>query len=339
MNRRIANPGNIRTKPAVAAAVPSPKPRVPARPRRGLRPWREQHAQSFRSSLSRIKARPWATTLTLLVMSLALTLPLLLWLLLDNARVLGGNLDDARAVSVFLKPGLDAPAAQAFAEKLRRRADVAEVTLKTPEQGLEEFRAQSGFADALKVLQSNPLPTVLIVMPKPQGTEGGAAPPLVVELERESVVDLVQYDALWRQRLDAILVFTARAAAVLATLLALAALLVVGNTVRMDISSRADEITVVQLLGANNAFVRRPFLYTGLVYGAVSGLLALLTVVIVEIALSAPLGELTSSYGHRFAVHGLTILQALALFAASAVLGWLGAWLATSRHLASGQPQ
>jgi cell division transport system permease protein len=339
MNRRVAHPANVRTKPAATAAASPAQPRAAARPRRrGLRPWREQHAQSFRSSLIRIRARPWATTLTLLVMSLALTLPLLLWLLLDNARALGGNLEDARAISVFLKPGLDAAAAQAFAEKLRRRTDVAQVTLKSPEQGLDEFRNQSGFADALKILQSNPLPSVLIVMPRLQGTEAGAAPPLVAELERESDVDLVQYDALWRQRMDAILVFTARAAAVLATLLALAALLVVGNTVRMDISSRADEITVVQLLGANNAFVRRPFLYTGLVYGAVSGLLALLTVVIIEFALSGPLGELTSSYGHRFAVHGLSAVQALALLAASAVLGWLGAWLATSRHLASGQP-
>jgi cell division transport system permease protein len=338
MNRRVSPVGNVRAKPAVPKPVPRETTRAPKPARPRLRAWREQHVQSFRSSLGRLAARPGATALTLLVMSLALTLPLLLWLLLDNARALGGNLDDARAISVFLKPNLDAAAAQAFAASLRTRADVVQVTLKTPAQGLEEFRNQSGLADALKVLQANPLPTVLIVTPKLD--EPANSPPLLIgELERAADVDLVQYDALWRQRLDAILQFTARAAAVLAILLALAALLVVGNSVRLDILSRADEITVVQLLGANNAFVRRPFLYSGLCYGAVSGLLALLLIVIVELALAGPLSQLTASYDHRFAVHGLSAAQGLGLIAASAVLGWLGAWLATSRHLARGQPR
>lgn len=338
MNRRKPN-GRAREPAAPPVAPVRETARTPTRARPGLRAWREQHAQSFYSSLGRLAARPWASTLTLLVMSLALTLPLLLWLLLDNARALGGNLDDARAISVFLKTDLNAAAAQAFAVSLRSRGDVAQVVLKTPEQGLQEFRNQSGFADALKVLQTNPLPTVLIVTPKVDALAKNAPPPLVAELERDVGVDLVQYDALWRQRLDAILEFSTRAAAELAILLALAALLVVGNTVRLDILSRADEITVVQLLGANNAFVRRPFLYSGLCYGVVSGLLALLTIGIVEIALARPLGQLTASYDHRFAVHGLSGGQALALIATSAVLGWLGAWLATTRHLALGQPQ
>ncbi len=272
-------------------------------------------------------------------MSLALTLPLLLWLLLDNARALGGSVDDARALSVFLKPELDAAATQAFVAKLRQRSDVASVVVKTPDEGLEEFRHQSGFADALKVLQSNPLPSVLIVTLQAQAVPGQGAPALVTELEHEADVDLVQYDALWRQRLDAILGFTARAAAVLAILLVLAALLVIGNTVRLDISGRAEEIAVVRLLGASNAFVRRPFLYTGLCYGIGSGALALLLIGAVELALSTPLAQLASSYDHRFAVHGLGVAQACELVVASALLGWIGAWLATSRHLALAQPR
>ncbi len=289
MNRRKPN---ARIKEPAAAPMPAARaaPRAPKRTRPRLRAWREQHAQSFYSSLGRLAARPWASALTLLVMSLALTLPLLLWLLLDNARALGGNLDDARAISVFLKADVDAAAAQTFATSLRARSDVAQVILQTPEQGLQDFRNRSGFAEALNVLQSNPLPSVLIVTPKLAGLAKGAPPPLVAELKKQSGVDLVQYDALWRQRLDAIIEFSTRAAAALAILLALAALLVVGNTVRLDILSRADEITVVQLLGANNAFVRRPFLYGGLCYGVVSGLLALLTIGIVEIALARPAG-------------------------------------------------
>jgi cell division transport system permease protein len=240
---------------------------------------------------------------------------------------------------VFLKPEVDVVAAQAFADMLRTRADVAEVTLKTPEEGLAEFRSQSGFADALKVLQSNPLPTVLIVTPKSAALPNREAPSIVDELAHDSRVDQVQYDALWRQRLDAILAFTARLAGVLAVLLGLAALLVVGNTVRSDIAGRAEEISVMQLLGADRAFVRRPFLYTGLWYGALSGLVALILIGAVEIALAGPLRQLTASYSERFAIHGLSIEQALALLGASTLLGWLGAWIATSRQLVLGHPQ
>jgi len=337
MNRRVtAAPAKVE-KSAVPA--PAPAPRTNARERPRARAWREHHSRSFRASLQRLTERPGATALTLLVMSLALCLPFLLWLLLDNARALGGHLDDARGIGVFLKPEVDAASATSLAEMLRQRADVAEVTIRTPEEGLAEFRNQSGFADALKVLQSNPLPTVLIVTPKITAASARGAPTIVDELAHDRHVDQVQYDALWRQRLDAILGFTARLAGVLAILLGLAALLVVGNTVRNDIAGRAEEISVMQLLGADRAFVRRPFLYIGLWYGALAGLCALILIGVVEIALATPLGQLTSSYGGRFAIHGLSIVQALALLGVSVVLGWLGAWIATSRQLRLEQPQ
>jgi cell division transport system permease protein len=335
MNRRVVTTAIRAEKPA----APAPAPRPPARERSRSRAWREHHSRSFRASLQRLAERPGATALTLLVMSLALCLPFLLWLLLDNARALGGHLDDARGIGVFLKPELDAAAATSFADELRRRADVAEVAIKTPEQGLAEFRSQSGFADALKVLQSNPLPTVLIVTPKAAAAPSHGAPAIVDDLAHDKRVDQVQYDALWRQRLDAILAFTARLAGVLAALLGAAALLVVGNTVRSDIAGRAEEISVMQLLGADRAFVRRPFLYTGLWYGALAGLVALILIAVVEIALSTPLATLTASYDQRFAIHGLSLIQALALLVASVALGWLGAWIATTRQLSFGRPQ
>ncbi|MDE1886130.1 MAG: permease-like cell division protein FtsX, partial [Xanthomonadaceae bacterium] len=222
-----------------------------------MRAWREQHLYSLFSSLGRLAARPWATALTLAVLGFALALPLLFWLLLDNARGLAGNVGEAGAISAFLKPGTDVTAVQAFAARLRARADVAAVTVKTPEQGLDEFRERSGFADALKVLHYNPLPAVLIV--DPRGDPG----PLAAQLRADPAVDQVQYDAQWRQRLNAILVLALRGAQVLAGLLALAALLVIGNTVRQDIAGRSEEIAVMQLLGAEAGFVRRPFLYSG----------------------------------------------------------------------------
>jgi len=202
---------------------------------------------------------------------------------------------------------------------------------------LAEFRSRSGFADALQVLHYNPLPVVLIVMPRV--LPGDGAPALVADLKGEPAVELVQYDAQWRQRLNAILAVVQRIAAVVAALLAFAALLVIGNTVRLDIQSRRDEIGVVQLLGASDGFVRRPFLYTGFWYGIFSGAVALMVVGVVQWALAAPLTQLAASYGDHFALRGLSLDVALGVVSASAALGWLGAWLAASRHIALGRPQ
>jgi len=232
---------------------------------------------------------------------------------------------------------LDATAIEAEANRLRARPDVAAVEVKTPEQGLAEFRSRSGFADALAVLHYNPLPAVLVVALR--ASAGEAAPALVEELRRDPAVDLVQYDAQWRQRLNAIVATVARGAGVVALLLALAALLVIGNTVRLDIQGRRDEIGVMQLLGASDGFVRRPFLYTGFWYGMLAGVMALILIGLVEWALAAPLARLVASYDRQFDVHGVSLPAMLAVLGASAALGWLGAWLAASRHIASGQPR
>jgi cell division transport system permease protein len=327
-------PGGNRLKPT----APAPRAAERAAPRRrfAFSSWRDQHLYSLFSSLGRLLARPWATALTALVMGLALALPLLFLILLDNARALSGGWQDAREITVFLKPGADADASAALAGKLRTRSDVVAVKQTTPEQGIEEFRAMSGFADALDVLQFNPLPHVLVVTPK--AVREADEPAVIAELRREPNVDLVQYDAAWRRRLGAILGLSQRSVLVLAGLLALATLLVVGNTVRLDIQSRAEEIAVMHLIGASPGFVRRPFLYTGVWYGLFSGVLALLVVFAVQWALRAPVDQLLESYDHRFMLRGLEPLAAVSVPFVSAVLGWLGAMLATARHLAEAHP-
>jgi len=330
MNRRIEK---NRPKPV----APEPRRSLSVTPF-SLRAWREQHLYSFFSSLGRLAARPWATGLTLAVLSLALALPLLFWLLLDNASDLGGHIDDARAISVFLKADVDANAANTLAERLRGDAQVGGVVVKSPEQGLEEFRSRAGFADALKVLHYNPLQALLIVSPRPT-LAAAATTALAEQLRADAAVDLVQYDAQWRQRLSAILRLAERGAAVLAGLLALAALLIVGNTVRLDIQGRAEEIAVMQLLGADDGFVRRPFLYTGLWYGMFAGVVSLMLIITVEAVLAAPLAQLTASYDHRFDVHALPASAMLAALGASIALGWFGAFIAASRHIALGQPR
>ncbi len=326
------------------APAPAATPRRNARSQRTRTPWRarmaawrDQHVNSGFASLGRLADKPWATMLAVLVLGFALALPLLFFLVFDNARALSGGMREAREVTIFLKPGVDARAAGVIADELRRRSDVADVLLRTPEQGLEEFRELSGFGDALDALQGNPLPSVLVVAPRAAADAGD--PALVTEMKSDTRVDLVQYDATWRRRLSGILHFGERVVAVVAVLLALATLLVIGNTVRMDVQARSQEISVMQLMGASNGFVRRPFLYAGLWYGLFGSLLALVIVAAAQFALAGPVGRLIDSYANRFSLHGIGLLDAVIVVAASAALGWLGAFVATARHLAAGRPR
>lgn len=331
---------NVR-KPAAPTPVVSTAAAEPRRQRSSLRSrvgaWRDHHLYGFFSSLGRLAARPWATALTVLMLGFALALPLLFYIAFDNARVLSGGLREAREVTVFLKPTIATPAASAFASDVRKRDDVSDVIIKTPEQGLAEFRQLSGFGEALDILKDNPLPTVLVVTPRQLADEND--PPLVADLRNDKRVDFVQYDATWRRRLSDVLHFGERAVAVIAALLALATLLVIGNTVRTDIQGRANEIAVMQLIGAGSGFVRRPFLYTGLWYGLLGGAFALIVVIGAEWAIAGPLDRLLASYDHRFALRGLGAISALIVIGASSLLGWAGAYIATARHMAAGHPE
>ena len=312
-----------------------PRERAPLRVR--LAAWRDQHLYGLFSSLGRMALRPWSSALTVFVLGFALALPLLFWLVYDNARELSTGLREAREITLFLQPALDEAAATRFADELRGRAGVAAVTLRTPAQGLAEFRALAGVGEALATLGDNPLPSVLVVTPAAGSNPAAAG--LLAALDADTRVDLVQYDAVWRRKLSGILQLGARLVAVVSALLALATLLVIGNTVRMDIQARSAEISVMQTIGASNGFIRRPFLYAGFWYGVLGGLTALLLVAAVELALASPVRSLADSYAQGFALRGLDLRAAAALLGTSSLIGWLGAWRVTTRHLVAGRPQ
>src|SRR5690606_17288913 len=261
----------------------------------------------------------------------ALALPLGLWLVLANVARLSGEVQQSREISVFLQHDVDAARAEALANELRGRDDVASVELRTPQQGVEQLRA-AGLGDALDALDENPLPSVLVVGPR--GDEALLADSLAQLPEAE----LVQHDAVWRQRLDGWLRFGNRVALVLALLLGLGALLVVGNTVRLDIQSRREEIAVLQHLGATDGFIRRPFLYLGAWYGVAAGVIAIALLTVAALALRAPLAELAASYGSNFALGGFDPATALAVVAGAALLGWLGAGIVTGHYLRQTRP-
>lgn len=298
-----------------------------------LRAWREQHLHALVSSLGRLAARPVASGLTIGVMAIAIALPLGLALAMGNLERFSGSVAESREIGVFLDPGVGADRAGALARELEARDDVAGVRVRTPDEGLEEFRAMSDLAGAMEALDDNPLPYVLVVQPR---DDRGDA--LAEALRALPEAEVVQHDAAWRQRLSAWLAFGERLVQVVAVLLGLGVLLVVGNTVRLDIGSRAEEIGVLQHLGATDGFVRRPFLYLGAWYGLAAGLGALALLAAAGLALQGRLSALVASYGSQFTLAGPGWRGTVALVAGAAAMGWLGAWLATGHHLRQTRP-
>lgn len=317
--------------------MPSPAARRVTQAHHGrLTAWLAHHGRSLTASLGRLLGRPWATLLTVGVMALALALPLGLWLGVHNVQRLGAQVQAARTLTAFLKLDVDAAQAQALAQTLRQRPDVAAVAVVTPEQSLAQLRQRPDLAQAIDALGPEParaaLPSLLELTPS------GAEAPLAQTLATLPQIERVQYDALWQQRLQAWLAFGIRSVAVLAVLLGLGTLLVVGNTVRLDIQSRREEIGVLQLLGASDGFVQRPFLYLGAWYGLLAGAIALGLLTLAGLALTQPLAELAARYGSSFSLRGLNPLQAGAVLAGAAVLGWMGAAMVSGHYLRQTRP-
>ena len=301
-----------------------------------FRTWLAHHGFSVMASLGRLLRRPWSSLLTIAVMALALALPLALGLALQNLARLDGAVQAAHEVTVFLPPGTGAGEAEALARTLRARADVATVETVSPTQALARMRERPDLAAAIDALGEDAarsaLPAVLRVSAR------GDERALAAAVQAMPGVERVQYDAAWRQRLQAWLGFGIRIAQVLAVLLGLGALLVVGNTVRLDIQSRHEEIAVLQLLGASDGFVRRPFLYLGLWYGLAAGALALAILAAAGLALQAPLATLAAGYGSAFALQGLAWPEVAGVLAVAGLLGWLGAAAVAGHHLRQNRP-
>ncbi len=291
--------------------------------------WRDAHRRGLQSSLGRLLARPAASAMTVGVMGVALALPLCLALVLGELQRFSGSLRESREITVFLRTSVEADAAQQWTSRWRAAPGVAAITLRSPADGLDELRELDALGGTLDVLDYNPLPYVALVEPTADADDTG----LAAQLGALPEVDFVQHDAQWRRRLGAWLRLGQWVTAAAATLLGLGVLLVVGNTVRLDIQERAAEIATVRLLGASSAFIRRPFLYLGSAYGLLAGLLALAIAFGLQQTLAAPVSELVAEYAGQYRPAGLGPMTVAGSCAVAIVLGWLGAWIAVDHHL------
>lgn len=302
-----------------------------------LHHWRQHHAHVARESLGRLVRQPVSSLMTIAVIAIALALPLGLYALLSNAREAVGGLQNTQAsISLYLHEGTTDTALNALAERLLSRSDIARVETLTSDQALTEFRQLSGYGDTLDLLGNNPLPPVLTVTPR------HPEPDRVADLQHQLAalpeVAQAQADLAWVQRLAAIMELGQRLLLALALGLALAVLLVVGNTIRLAIESRRDEILIMKLLGATNGFVRRPFLYMGLWSGLGGGLAAGLLVTATLAWLNVPVTALAQAYQSHFSLSPLTLPDWLSLLALATSLGWIGAFVAVGRHLRTMEP-
>ena len=300
--------------------------------------WLARHAQTLLGSLGRIVQHPVATLMTMAVIAVALALPLFLDVFLQNLRTATSDWNQAFDISVYLDKQVPAARAQALAKEFRGRPDVANVRVITADEALTQFKAGSGFGHALDALTDNPLPDTLIVTPAlaastPEGTET-----LKQVLSAATGVQTVQIDTDWVKRLVALLDIMRRIVQLTGGLLGLGVMLVIGNTIRLDILNRRAEIEVMKLVGATDGFARRPFLYSGVWYGLGGGLLALILVSLAVALLAQPVARLAALYGSQFRLRGLGFGVSVTILVVSVALGWLGSWLAATRHIKQIEP-
>jgi cell division transport system permease protein len=301
--------------------------------------WLLRHVQALLGALGRLARNPLASVMTVFAIALALAMPLALKLMVDNLRLATGNFADAVDLTVYLKADVKLEKAQQLTRNARLRRGVAEVVLVPADEGLAEFREHSGFGEALQALEGNPLPHVINVRPTPEASTPAQMENLKRYFSAWPEVEAVQIDNEWVQRFSNILIVLGRLLVLGAVLLGLGVVAIIGNTIRLEIQNRRAEIEVTKLVGGSNAFVRRPFLYTGALYGVIGALLALGFVSLGVALIAGPANRLAQLYGSGFSLKGPSLLDMTFVAVGAMALGLLGAWLSAGRQLAAIEPR
>jgi len=287
--------------------------------------------------LRRIFASPLAGALNIIVIGIALSLPAGMYVLLQNVQGMVAELSGTPQISLFMEMNARTNDVDDLRKKLIQHPAVASIEFVARDQALEQLKQSTGLADVIGGLEKNPLPDAFIIHPKPG--EAQALEALRAELEKLPRVEQAQLDSAWAYKLEALLKFGRVAVLILASLLSLALVAITFNTIRLQILTRREEIEVSKLIGATNAFIRRPFLYFGATQGLLGGIAAYLIITLSLMLLNRQLGALAQLYASQFTLHPLSPGDSLTLLLFSMYLGWLGAWLSVARHLSQIEPR
>lgn len=300
--------------------------------------WIGRHLQALGASLRWLREQIGSVMLTVLVLGIALALPFALGMLLLNVRADSARLPPPIGLSIYLKPGLPEQRARELTAMVRSRRDVASVTLITAAQALQDFRSRSGFDAAVQALGENPLPHVIEIVPAASARSPAGLEALRATVAAWPETDAVQLDRDWAQQLQALTGLVSQLLRVTAALLAVGLFAIVGNTIRLEIQNRRSEIEIVRLVGGSRAFVRRPFLYLGVLYGVGAALIAWGIVVAAAQALAPALTQVAAAYGQRLLIALPGPRELGILFAVAVLLSWLGAVMAAGRQLSRPGP-
>ncbi|MCX7193431.1 MAG: permease-like cell division protein FtsX [Proteobacteria bacterium] len=294
------------------------------------------HIGVMRTAVHRMFASPLAGFLNILVIGIALSLPAGMYVLLQNAQGVVAQLSAAPQISLFLAMNATTEDIAQIRMQLAKHPGVKNIAFISRTEALTTLGQGTGLDDVIAGLESNPLPDAFVITPDSNNARTLEA--LRNELQQIPGVDLTQLDSAWAYKLEAILDFARIAVLVLASLLSLGLIAITFNTIRLQILTQRDEIQVSKLIGATDAFIRRPFLYFGAIQGLLGGLSAWLIIVASLLLLRQPIAALSQLYASNFSLQPLSFSDSLSLILFSVYLGWMGAWLSVARHLSQIEP-
>lgn len=294
------------------------------------------HLQSLMFSLGKIYQAPATTIMTVAVIGITLSLPGGFYLFLKNIDAMSGDFRSSSQIGLYLDLDVSEKRARAVEKEIGNMAQVESTRFISRDQSLEAFRKDSGFGKSIDTLSSNPLPHTIVVEPVPADTFDVRN--LVNKLQAMPEIKIAKLDTEWLERLYTIIEIAKRSVTIITILFACAVLLIIGNTIRLDIQNRYQEIIVTKLIGATDAFIRRPFLYGGVWYGLMGGVVSWLIVEIGYLAISGPLERLNLLYQSEMALITFSFQDFIILIASSTLLGLAGSWIAVARHLNQIEP-
>ncbi|WP_427976741.1 permease-like cell division protein FtsX [Agarivorans sp.] len=297
-----------------------------------------RHLQQCIASLGELWRTPASSLLTIAVIGVCLALPSSFYLATKNIQQLTNYWKSDSQISLFLRQDISPQQRDALQQNIASMEQVASVELVTKQQGLEEFQQTSGFEDVLTLLPENPLPDVLLVQPSADFNSAGAAKILLESLQQHSLVDEGRLDIEWLERLDTMVSMFQQAAWLLILLLLSAVVLIISNTLRLNILNRRNEIEVMKLVGATDAFIQRPFLYTGFWFGIVGGLMAWVLGNILLIWTEYALQQVGLLYQQDIYLSGLDFREFGLLMLFATLLGLIASWFSVHRHIKEIEP-
>jgi len=299
--------------------------------------WLRHHAQSLRQTLARLAGAPFAALANVLVIGVSLALPLGAYGLLVNLQGFSGSLPTEPQISLFLSRGGARPDVAALEVQLKRAEGVRAVRFVSRDAALAGLKRAPGMAEAISSLRDNPLPDAFVVTL----ADGDASSAERLEKQFRALpgVAHVQVDSAWVRRIDALLRLGRTAVLLLGTLLGFALVAVTFNTIRLQVLTQREEIEVSKLIGATDAFIRRPFFYLGSLLGAGGALAALAIIYLAFALLNRDLAQFGTLYGVEVHLRFISAGDAASVVFFASVLGWMGTYLSVSKHLYQIEPR